>query len=121
PQSRLYLTLSIVEILHLCTSPYVCCSQSHSATSDLSPFPTRRSSDLPLDPEGRDPPGLRDGRSPAPLGGARLRLARAGRHPRSPDRKSTRLNSSHEWISYAVFCLKKKKKRKSNRCMWTEG
>src|SRR5438105_11302945 len=26
-----------------------------------------------------------------------------------PDRKSTRLNSSHEWISYAVFCLKKKK------------
>src|SRR5438105_8565906 len=28
-----------------------------------------------------------------------------------PDRKSTRLNSSHEWISYAVFCLKKKKKK----------
>src|SRR6266849_1004589 len=27
---------------------------------------------------------------------------------RRPDRKSTRLNSSHEWISYAVFCLKKK-------------
>src|SRR5438105_10486856 len=27
----------------------------------------------------------------------------------STDRKSTRLNSSHEWISYAVFCLKKKK------------
>src|SRR5207247_8883163 len=26
----------------------------------------------------------------------------------SQDRKSTRLNSSHEWISYAVFCLKKK-------------
>src|SRR6202048_4017293 len=25
----------------------------------------------------------------------------------SRDRKSTRLNSSHEWISYAVFCLKK--------------
>src|SRR5207247_10965658 len=31
-----------------------------------------------------------------------------GRCARS-DRKSTRLNSSHEWISYAVFCLKKKK------------
>src|SRR5207247_10193843 len=29
------------------------------------------------------------------------------------DRKSTRLNSSHEWISYAVFCLKKKKKNKN--------
>src|SRR5438105_8893527 len=28
------------------------------------------------------------------------------------DRKSTRLNSSHEWISYAVFCLKKKKIKK---------
>src|SRR2546430_11291885 len=28
--------------------------------------------------------------------------------PRSPDRKSTRLNSSHSQISYAVFCLKKK-------------
>src|SRR5438105_14865365 len=30
------------------------------------------------------------------------------------DRKSTRLNSSHEWISYAVFCLKKKKGKKSD-------
>src|SRR2546428_12680788 len=29
---------------------------------------------------------------------------------RYPDRKSTRLNSSHDQISYAVFCLKKKKK-----------
>src|SRR3712207_7459400 len=31
------------------------------------------------------------------------------RTPRPPDRKSTRLNSSHANISYAVFCLKKKK------------
>src|SRR5438045_7729237 len=31
-----------------------------------------------------------------------------------PDRKSTRLNSSHLGISYAVFCLKKKKKRKKH-------
>src|SRR2546430_5173641 len=31
----------------------------------------------------------------------------------SPDRKSTRLNSSHSQISYAVFCLKKKKKEQS--------
>src|SRR2546422_7132447 len=29
----------------------------------------------------------------------------------SQDRKSTRLNSSHGYISYAVFCLKKKKKK----------
>src|SRR5438034_8874846 len=34
------------------------------------------------------------------------------RHSDSEDRKSTRLNSSHTVISYAVFCLKKKKKNK---------
>src|SRR2546427_6499600 len=32
------------------------------------------------------------------------------------DRKSTRLNSSHSQISYAVFCLKKKKKQKKRNC-----
>src|SRR3712207_7769861 len=32
-----------------------------------------------------------------------------------PDRKSTRLNSSHANISYAVFCLKKKKKHEETR------
>src|SRR3712207_7923269 len=32
-----------------------------------------------------------------------------------PDRKSTRLNSSHANISYAVFCLKKKKKKHQHR------
>src|SRR5206468_12740758 len=31
------------------------------------------------------------------------------------DRKSTRLNSSHDQISYAVFCLKKKKKKKQKK------
>src|SRR5438105_7076483 len=41
-------------------------------------------------------------RRPGPRGGA------------AEDRKSTRLNSSHEWISYAVFCLKKKKKNKQH-------
>src|SRR2546427_2054514 len=39
------------------------------------------------------------------LEGVGRRRQRAGR----PDRKSTRLNSSHSQISYAVFCLKKKK------------
>src|SRR2546429_1657845 len=34
---------------------------------------------------------------------------------RLKDRKSTRLNSSHGYISYAVFCLKKKKLRQRNR------
>src|SRR6476620_12401691 len=41
---------------------------------------------------------------PAPLGPA---------SPNTSDRKSTRLNSSHANISYAVFCLKKKKNQKS--------
>src|SRR5688572_31614462 len=39
-------------------------------------------------------------------------------HPwlnKSVDRKSTRLNSSHSQISYAVFCLKKKKKTSKSR------
>src|SRR5216684_2039572 len=41
----------------------------------------------------------------------RGRFARSGS---GGDRKSTRLNSSHGYISYAVFCLKKKKKQKHN-------
>src|SRR5436309_4439086 len=43
-----------------------------------------------------------------------LRVARGARRQRKgkEDRKSTRLNSSHVKISYAVFCLKKKKKYK---------
>src|SRR2546422_8585502 len=48
---------------------------------------------------------------------SRLRRANAGPQGRAStyvgggDRKSTRLNSSHGYISYAVFCLKKKKKK----------
>src|SRR5438552_12426106 len=54
-------------------------------------------------------------RAVRPLRPPRLRRARrhrphaARRRPRHRDRKSTRLNSSHQIISYAVFCLKKKK------------
>src|SRR5207302_7449702 len=67
---------------------------------DLHSFPTRRSSDLSARPV--------------------IRFELASRCPRSLveatstklDRKSTRLNSSHVKISYAVFCLKKKKKTK---------
>src|SRR2546421_3636461 len=36
------------------------------------------------------------------------------------DRKSTRLNSSHDQISYAVFCLKKKKKRRTSMAVVDE-
>src|SRR2546427_4196110 len=45
-------------------------------------------------------------------------IAHSSHHPSGPcttDRKSTRLNSSHSQISYAVFCLKKKKPPKSDR------
>src|SRR5688572_33246487 len=64
---------------------------------DLHSFPTRRSSDLRRDRLGVGDPERRRAGRVAP--GAQA-LA---------DRKSTRLNSSHSQISYAVFCLKKKK------------
>src|SRR5205809_4767712 len=69
--------------------PYTTLFRSHEAT--------RRShrSRLPVD---HRPVAARDRRR-------RRGCARAG------DRKSTRLNSSHGYISYAVFCLKKKKKK----------
>src|SRR5207248_11121188 len=92
---------------------------------DLHSFPTRRSSDLgwrlrdrrahgagghlsepafrlppggPCEWDGSDRPGLPDQRLRSRVAALLL------------DRKSTRLNSSHRTISYAVFCLKKKKK-----------
>src|SRR5438105_14954644 len=43
--------------------------------------------------------------------GAKDALAKVLAEHDDVDRKSTRLNSSHEWISYAVFCLKKKKNK----------
>src|SRR2546430_11614128 len=80
---------------------------------------------------GSSPPPPRGGGPPPPprAGGAQRRRGaqgrRGARHPaarvggrrrggpvfrgRDRDRKSTRLNSSHSQISYAVFCLKKKK------------
>src|SRR2546430_11462662 len=45
----------------------------------------------------------------APSGGAAVAVPRGGARGCRADRKSTRLNSSHSQISYAVFCLKKKK------------
>src|SRR2546427_9648395 len=72
-------------------------------------FRSRRRARPPCeDPQDRRPP------LPGPPGEPRPRRGRSGRAspgeqvlPR--DRKSTRLNSSHSQISYAVFCLKKKK------------
>src|SRR5207244_6530863 len=59
-------------------------------------FPTRRSSDLSTS-------------SWASTCFPRSRKAAASPGSTIPDRKSTRLNSSHQIISYAVFCLKKKR------------
>src|SRR5438034_7050480 len=74
--------------------------------STLFPYTTLFRSGSRVSP--RDPPAGR----PRARGGARRgrhgRHARAVRDGRERDRKSTRLNSSHTVISYAVFCLKKK-------------
>src|SRR5439155_21510620 len=100
------------------------CSADHQ---DLHSFPTRRSSDLAPDQQLLTPgaegtiPGVDTRKVP------RLRQVfrdRAGDRRRSgvlpvvtlgptavTDRKSTRLNSSHVAISYAVFCLKKKNEK----------
>src|SRR5205085_11765728 len=83
------------------------------------PFPTRRSSDLR---RSRRPSASRRGCAFRPVitlvsADSSLQevrrnvcLCELNAHPRREvDRKSTRLNSSHSQISYAVFCLKKKK------------
>src|SRR5690625_5709293 len=79
---------------------------------DLPSFPTRRSSDLLTCPNGHRAIGIVIERSVWVLEGAAGK-ARAAVIKRAQetlaDRKSTRLNSSHVAISYAVFCLKKKK------------
>src|SRR5688572_31167346 len=90
----------------------------HTGPRDLPSFPTRRSSDLlherlfwrairftRLDSTRRRgilfSPGVDI-----------VRIIRGSlERSRNRDRKSTRLNSSHSQISYAVFCLKKKKKK----------
>src|SRR5207302_9227000 len=95
---------------------------SHLPHRDLHSFPTRRSSDLlptrargPATAEGlsiRNPPrDARCGRWGMDGSGSATEGDSAGG---SEDRKSTRLNSSHVKISYAVFCLKKKKKKRYN-------
>src|SRR5258708_21471937 len=92
--------------------------------STLFPYTTLfRSHGIPV-------PAVADFRRPLPIDGRRRgrRLPALRRHHRrcgggglrqdreafgaSLDRKSTRLNSSHQIISYAVFCLKKKKKKR---------
>src|SRR5438105_8719420 len=83
---------------------------------DLHSFPTRRSSDLyRADPTAsflKPLVYIRFRNSPAsgPTTSIFPRVLASCIATLVLDRKSTRLNSSHEWISYAVFCLKKKTK-----------
>src|SRR2546427_8729945 len=63
---------------------------------------------LPISGEPARVRPLSSGRHRAPDAG-RARARGPVRSPGGRDRKSTRLNSSHSQISYAVFCLKKKK------------
>src|SRR5438045_8755410 len=89
--------------------PHVVPTPSPCYTIPPPPFPTL----FPYTTLFRSParrvtePGRRDGPAPPGDAGAILRSAPRGRCRR--DRKSTRLNSSHLGISYAVFCLKKTK------------
>src|SRR5687768_17888325 len=76
---------------------------------NLHSFPTRRSSDL-VDPGIVEQRVIQDAEVVALVRGidARQSLDAADQVLFRLDRKSTRLNSSHGYISYAVFCLKKK-------------
>src|SRR5205814_6346594 len=79
---------------------------SRAPTLSRSSFPARRSSDLAAAHTGRPfvaPPRALDPVLAFRASGYRARVA-----AQRTDRKSTRLNSSHLGISYAVFCLKKK-------------
>src|SRR5436190_12595438 len=99
---------------------FLSCYRHHR---DLHSFPTRRSSDLVKNLDDQDIELYRGWHVFGP--GERVNLV--WRHEASlilressaegeqKDRKSTRLNSSHTVISYAVFCLKKKKNKHTPR------
>src|SRR5690606_39515545 len=107
----------------------VVCFQCCGCPRDLHSFPTRRSSDLLLMPHAHQRDRMAiveqscDTIAQAPtlvrlFPEARfVHVVRDGRDASASrvgqtDRKSTRLNSSHVKISYAVFCLKKKTKER---------
>src|SRR5690606_40039364 len=108
-------------------SRYLCVFNAHTCHLHVASFPTRRSADLQATQQREYPveSGGRRGRRLPRLAQRDLRgVEGRGEHPGLPghtvqrggqgvdrrDRKSTRLNSSHVKISYAVSCLKKKRK-----------
>src|SRR5206468_12584654 len=98
---------------------------SSADTSYIPSFPTRRSSDLGsfaayttaeglpsnqvflIFPDFNGEPVITTTKGPVYLRGGKI-VPAPPQYERRGDRKSTRLNSSHDQISYAVFCLKKK-------------
>src|SRR5690606_41258723 len=104
----------------------VCCIAAGSPRA-LPSFPTRRSSDLAEreveqgagDVAAEDEPAggeqLVEAAAHPVLGQAGLGGDLRGGGAAAQDRKSTRLNSSHVKISYAVFCLKKKTSQRAER------
>src|SRR3712207_8319800 len=70
------------------------------------PLPDRRRASPQCAGEGRPRPGRRGGQAGLRLAPRAARDVFPRRRPLDPDRKSTRLNSSHANTSYAVFCLK---------------
>src|SRR5690606_42055257 len=116
-------SLSVV-LLYVCCRfvPSMCESFScffflcYGVPCDLHSFPTRRSSDLGPDGLTLLQGYVASGHA-APMGQTLgFSLVEVDEGHAVIDRKSTRLNSSHVKISYAVFCLKKKKNCKRRRC-----
>src|SRR5947207_8771451 len=109
--------------MHIPSSFY--CNGHHR---DLHSFPTRRSSDLKRQPAGGGGLPHRVGHRQRVAGTGDSRVEEhavaaqlhgeahiAGSSHARVDRKSTRLNSSHTVISYAVFCMKKKKSTENKK------
>src|SRR5690606_41391832 len=107
----------------VCAPHLVALPPASAARPQPPSLPTRRSSDLHPDPDrhprGDRVPAVRPGGAvapPAPHRASVRRQVQGRTRPEGPadqrveegDRKSTRLNSSHVKISYAVFCLNKK-------------
>src|SRR2546430_11490124 len=78
--------------------------------STLFPYTTLFRSLAPGRPGGAGRGSRRHGTLPPGAGVSPRAQPPVAQAQSQPDRKSTRLNSSHSQISYAVFCLKKKKK-----------
>src|SRR5205809_6100631 len=106
---------------HVCSLAIVSFSFNHPPTTEL--YTLSLHDALPISTRDSGVPRALRNRMPLPFPlSKRGRISRAyratapsARRPAGTDRKSTRLNSSHGHISYAVFCLKKKKKKNKSK------